>query len=80
MKGKPKGRFPKGKYGHDLRWRVKAVRGQEEPYLYVTIRLTEKHVSDILLPQIEKFLRQLDKQGLLGKKSALVKSILKRKP
>ncbi|MGA2203416.1 MAG: hypothetical protein ABSD89_11365 [Halobacteriota archaeon] len=77
--GKQKGSFPPGKYGHDLRWRVKAVRGKEEPYLYVTMRLTEKHVSEILLPQIQKFLRTLDKQGVPITQSALVKSMLKRK-
>jgi len=30
--GKQKGIFSPGKYGHDLRWHVKGVRGKEEPY------------------------------------------------
>jgi len=59
---KQKGRFSPGKYGHNLNWHVKAVRGQKEPYLEVTMRLTEEHVREILLPQIEKFLRELEKQ------------------
>jgi hypothetical protein len=78
--GKQKGRFSPGKYGHDLNWRVKGVRGGKgKPYLYVTMRLTEEHVSKILLPQIHKFLRQLDRQGVQITQSALVKSLLKRK-
>ena len=80
MRGKPKGKFPKGKYGHDLNWRVKAARGGKgQPYLYVTMRLTEKQVSKTLLPQIQKFLRELDRQGVSITNNALVKSLLRKK-
>jgi len=67
---KQKGKFAPGKYGHDLRWHVKGVRGEEEPFLEVTMRLTEEHVKKILRPQIEKFLRELDKQAARQKAKA----------
>jgi hypothetical protein len=69
MIGKPKGKFPKGKYGKNLPFRVKAVRGQKEPYLDVTMRISEEHVRKILLPQIHKFLDELDRQRALKKKA-----------
>jgi hypothetical protein len=64
----------------ECRVNAPAVRGGKgKPYLYVTMRLTEKHVTEILLPQIQKFLRELDRQGLPTTQSALVKSMLKKK-
>lgn len=64
MRGKQKGRFPKGKHGKNLRFHVKAVRDtvHKKPYLEVTMRLTEEDVNKILLPQILKFLGELKRQ------------------
>ena len=61
--GKPKGRSGKGKYEQGLDLHVKAVRGQKGPFLDITVRLTEENVRKNLLPQIQKFLRELDRQS-----------------
>jgi hypothetical protein len=63
---KQKGRFSPGKYAHDADLHIKAVRGQKEPFLDLTIRLTEKNVREDLLPQVQKFLRELDKKKQAG--------------
>jgi hypothetical protein len=67
---KQKGKFPPGKYTHDVDLHVKGVRGQKEPFLDVTVRLTEKNVREDLLPQIQKFLLELEKQAGLRKAKA----------
>ena len=61
--GKQKGKFGLGKHTFDVHVHVKAKRVQKEPYLDITVRLTEKNVRKDLLPQIEKFLRELDKRA-----------------
>jgi hypothetical protein len=61
--GKQKGRFGLGKHERDVRLHVKAKRVEKEPFLDVTVRLTESQVRENLLPQIERFLREVDKQA-----------------
>jgi hypothetical protein len=63
MKGKPKGVFPKGKYGHPQSFHIKARRDKGGTTFDVTIRFTEKDAREILRPQVEKFIRQLDKEA-----------------
>jgi hypothetical protein len=60
---KQKGKFGLGKHTFDVHLHVKAKRVQKEPFLDVTVRLTERNVREDLLPQIQKFLRELDKQA-----------------
>jgi hypothetical protein len=61
--GKQKGKFGLGKYERDVRLHVKAKRVNKQPFLDVTVRLTEEQVRENLRPQIEKFLREVDKQA-----------------
>jgi hypothetical protein len=61
--GKQKGKFSPGKHTFDVHLHVKAKRIQKEPFLDLTVRLTEKNVRKDLLPQIKKFLGELDRQA-----------------
>jgi hypothetical protein len=60
--GKPKGRFGKGKYMGTPTAHIKAKRDKGGTHFDITIRLSVDNVRQTLLPQIKKFLRELEKQ------------------
>jgi hypothetical protein len=61
--GKQKGRFGKGKYVLLKRkFYVKARHSKRGAHFDLTIRLNEDEVRNTLLPQIERFLEELNKQ------------------
>jgi len=64
---KQKGKFGLGKHTFDVHLHVKAKRVQKKPFLDITVRLTEKNVREDLLPQIDKFLAELNRQAAIRK-------------
>jgi hypothetical protein len=69
MKGKPKGRFRKGKYIQPkLSFHIKAKRAPKKPYLALTIRLAVDDVRNTLCPQINQFLAEIERQDHAKKK------------
>jgi len=61
--GKQKGRFRKGKYIRPKRsLHIKAKRDKGGTHLDLTIRLDEDEIKNILLPQIDRFLKELKRQ------------------
>jgi hypothetical protein len=68
--GKQKGRFGKGEYIGTPTARIKAKRDKGGNHFDITIRLSVDNVRRTLRPQIDKFLRELDKQSGLRKAKA----------
>jgi hypothetical protein len=61
--GKRKGRFRKGKYIQPkLALHIKAKRAKEGPYLALIMRLGVEDVRNVLCPQIERFLKEVEKR------------------
>jgi hypothetical protein len=67
--GKQKGRFRKGKYVPTVNVHIKAKHDKAGPHLDLTIRLDEDNVRNTLVPQIKRFLEELDKKK--GAKQAM---------
>lgn len=69
--GKHKGRFRKGKYIQpDLSLHIKAKRAKEGPYLALIMRLGVDDVRNVLRPQIERFLKEVDESERPKRKGA----------
>lgn len=61
--GKQKGRFRKGKYvklGRKMHIKARRDKGS---HLDLTIRMTEDEVRNVLVPQIKKYLDEVDRQA-----------------